>query len=107
MGDDGSYTALTSPKLIMIGRRFSNTSMYLGVDSGAGLMCFVIQLSDGRFIVIDGGVATDAFAQAIYASLLNNAPDKDKIIIAAWIMTHSTAIIPVASVDLPSFIHQR
>lgn len=89
VGDDGSYTALTSPKLIMIGRRFSNTSMYLGVDSGAGLMCFVIQLSDGRFIVIDGGVATDAFAQAIYASLLNNAPDKDKIIIAAWIMTHS------------------
>lgn len=83
------YTEVCTPKMTMIGRRFSTTSTYLGADSGAGLMCFVIRLSDGRFIVIDGGVATDPFADAIMDTMLDQAPDKSKITIAAWIITHS------------------
>jgi beta-lactamase superfamily II metal-dependent hydrolase len=74
----------------MIGRNFGNgTDDPKLLDASSGLMCFVIQLSDGRYIVIDGGVATDSFAQGIYYALLSNAPDKDNITIAAWIITHS------------------
>ncbi len=87
---DESYNTLTSPKLVMIGRNFGNgKDNPETLDASSGLMCFVIQLSDGRYIVIDGGVATDSFAQGIYYALLQNATDKDNITIAAWIITHS------------------
>lgn len=83
------YTTVTEPKMTMIGRRFSTTSIYLEKDAGAGLMCYVMQLSDGSFIVIDGGIRGDKlYADAIYDTMKAQAPDPDKIKISAWIITH-------------------
>lgn len=81
------FTAVTTPILTMIGRRFSDTTTYLGCDAGAGLLCMMIRLSDGRFIVVDGG-GTAAYATALYAKMLEQSPDK-KPVIAAWFLTHS------------------
>lgn len=57
-----------------------------GEDGGMG---YIIRLSDGRFIVIDGGYETLESATAIYKFLSENAPDKNNIVIAAWYMTHT------------------
>lgn len=83
---------VTTPLLTMIGRRYSNSSTYLGEDSGAGGMCFLLRLSDGRFIVIDGGVSDTglgSFSTALYAKMTEQAPDKNNIEIAAWFFTHT------------------
>ncbi|MCQ2426928.1 MAG: hypothetical protein MJ137_00815, partial [Clostridia bacterium] len=81
-----------TPSVTMIGRRFSKTSTYLDCDAGAGLMCFLMQLSDGRFVVIDGGVSDgteQSYSQALYSKMVELAPDKNNIVIAAWFFTHS------------------
>ena len=51
-------------------------------------MCFVITLEDGRYIIIDGGYDHDA-AHLWYYLRDNNRRADGKIIIAAWILTHS------------------
>lgn len=51
-------------------------------------MGFVITLEDGRFIVIDGGYNHDALNLYYYLRDNNRRAD-GKIVIAAWIMTHS------------------
>ena len=54
-----------------------------------GGMSYVLQLSDGKFIVIDGGYETDSDANAIYRILSENKPaDHEKPIIAGWFITH-------------------
>ena len=55
-------------------------------------MCFAFQLSDGRFIMVDGGEWRDGDTNAsdvirLYEWLKEKVPD-GKITIAAWILTH-------------------
>lgn len=62
-------------------------------DGGIDPLCpfgvsFVIRLDDGRFIVIDGGVNNPNEVEKLYQFLLSNAPDRENIVIAAWILTH-------------------
>lgn len=56
------------------------------IDGGMG---YAIRLSDGRFIIIDGGKPTTENRDAIYNFLKANAPDPDNIVIAAWYITHA------------------
>ena len=57
-------------------------------DEGMG---YIIRLSDGRFIIIDGGYnsTTSGNALAIYSFLKSKAPDSSNIVIAAWFFTHT------------------
>jgi beta-lactamase superfamily II metal-dependent hydrolase len=51
-------------------------------------MSYVVILEDGRFIIIDGGYRSDA--ENLYKFLRdNNCRADGKIVIAAWILTHS------------------
>lgn len=88
-GDDDSGAKITEPRLTMIGRRFSNGNTFRGAAADTGYMCYVLRLEDGRFMVIDGGTGIDAFVDAIYTTLRDQAPDPAKIEVAAWIITHS------------------
>lgn len=56
-----------------------------GLDEG---MAYVLRLSDGRFIIIDGGYRRGVCAKNIYETLLRLASDASRIEIAAWIFTH-------------------
>ena len=88
----GSYQKVTTPKLTMIGRKISQGNVYLGVVNDYGLMCFLIRLSDGRFIVVDGGITDNnygSYSQALYSQMQEQAVNKNNITIAAWIFTHS------------------
>ena len=93
MSDRSADTATVEKKcdarLTMIGRTFSKTGSYRGVPVNCGLMCFVLRLENGSFIVIDGGVATEGFAAGIMDTMKSQAPDPSHIHIAAWIITHT------------------
>ncbi|MBQ7172967.1 MAG: MBL fold metallo-hydrolase [Clostridia bacterium] len=54
-----------------------------------GGMGYVMQLTDGKFLVIDGGYRTKEDADAIYEILMANKPKThEKPIIAGWFSTH-------------------
>lgn len=89
--DDTKFEAITTPLMTFMGRRFTYNTRYLGKDSGAGQMSYCMRLSDGSFLVYDGGLATDGFADGIYDVMREQAPDPDNLVIAAWIITHSHA----------------
>lgn len=80
---ENAYTAVTTPRLIMIGDLFDSAKQL------SGLMCFVIRLSDGRFLVIDGGVASVAFGDKIYQTMVEQSGGNPDVTVAAWIFTHS------------------
>lgn len=50
-------------------------------------MSYVIRLSDGRFIVIDGGRDFEPDRERLFDCLTEGSPD-EKPVIAAWILTH-------------------
>lgn len=46
------------------------------------------QLSDGSYIVVDGGYNIIENARQLYTYMRDNAPDPNNITVAAWILTH-------------------
>ena len=58
-----------------------------GSNSNGG-MSYVIQLSDGTFIVIDGGYKTEKEADDLYNLLKANTVGGGKPVISAWFITH-------------------
>ena len=57
-----------------------------GGDNGG--MSYVIRLSDGTFMVIDGGYETYAEADNLYSVLVQNNKLEGKPVISAWFITH-------------------
>ena len=57
-----------------------------GEDSGG--MSYVIRLTDGTFIIVDGGYSTDAEATNLYSVLVNNNPLDGAPVVSAWFITH-------------------
>ena len=55
-------------------------------DGGMG---YIVRLSDGRFIIVDGGHYTEDDATAIVNFLKENAPDSSNIVVATWLITHA------------------
>ena len=53
-----------------------------------GGMSYVIRLTDGTFIVIDGGYRSEAEAKNLYQILNYNNPNGGKPVIRAWFITH-------------------
>lgn len=77
-----SYTKITETKI---------TQMTLDYASGNFGMCYIITLEDGSFIIFDGGGRSgnkDHIRLYNLLNKLNERPD-NKIVIAAWILTHS------------------
>lgn len=76
-----SYETVTTPTFAMLD---------IGAYSAQG-MCFVYRLSDGRFILIDGGQWSDdrttEEATRLYNYLKELSPN-GKVVIAAWLITH-------------------
>ena len=66
------------------------TQMTLNYAAGSFGMCYIITLSDGSFVIFDGGADkgnTDHIRLYKLLERLNARPDK-KIVIAGWFLTH-------------------
>ncbi len=61
------------------------TTAVANFNNGMG---YIFRLHDGSFIIIDGGFNKTLGAKMIYNKLVELAPDKNNIVIAAWIMSH-------------------
>ncbi len=77
--EEVKYTKVTEPSVTLMGLEKS------GEIGGMGI---IIQLPDGSFIVYDGGNNKEAEAKDLRDTLLKLAPDKKKVIIRAWVISH-------------------
>lgn len=84
LADANKYETVVEPKFAMLGLEFAS-----GDSTSQNGLCFVFQLGDGSYIVIDGGFNRARDAKAIYDYMREHAPDKDNITIAAWFITHA------------------
>ncbi|MBO5415029.1 MAG: MBL fold metallo-hydrolase [Clostridia bacterium] len=82
--------------------------------STVGTQCaYVLRLSDGRFVVFDGGMPKDAVE--VYDTLVSQNTRKGKPVIAAWFLTHGHvdhigALLSFVSsysnkVEIEAFVH--
>ena len=87
---DNVYTAVTTSTYTQLGLYYDSNKAAneaaLNMKNMNGL-CHVMRLSDGRFIVIDGGHATEGHADRLYELLKKQATSSD-ITVAAWFFTH-------------------
>lgn len=95
-----SITAVTSPKIVEPGLE------YEGALKG---MCYIIQASDGSFVIIDSGESDSKFLDRIYSIMASLAPEGEKPHIRAWFLTHQhsdhmNGIIDIASSKYASLI---
>ncbi len=81
-------TAVCDPLFLTIGTSGSELNSDDDFYHGLG---YIYRLSDGSFVIIDGGSNSDTYDHAgkIYAMLKYYAPDPENIVISAWIMTHA------------------
>lgn len=78
-----NITAVCTPSITQLGREGAALSTAPG-------MSYVLQLSDGRYIIIDGGPGNDNDEAALLKFLQDNKPSgMAKPVIAAWFVTHA------------------
>lgn len=70
---------VTVPKIIEPGLE------YAGALKG---MCYLLQLSDGSFIVFDSGDESNAFVERLYSVMTANLPAGTKPTVLAWFISH-------------------
>lgn len=85
LAEENKYEKVTQPKFAMLGLEYDSGE---GYNSQNG-QCFIWQLSDGSFIVVDGGFNRSVDHRQILKFMQDNAPDPKNITIAAWIITHA------------------
>ncbi len=78
--EENTYEKKVTPKFALIG--LGSTTEYAGGQS------MVWQLSDGSFIIVDGGYPEAGHARKLYQFMREKAPDPENITVAAWIITH-------------------
>lgn len=86
---DNVYTRVTTSEIVMMGMELTNSS---GGYTSNGLSV-VIRLTDGRFIVVDGGHKDASVAKEVSDTLYEHSAEYRKPgevpVVAAWIVTHA------------------
>lgn len=88
LASENVYTPVTTSQITMLGTAFTGGN---GNYNGNGLSV-LIRLTDGRFIVVDGGFNREAHATQLLREMKEQSADYAKtskdITVAAWIITH-------------------
>lgn len=91
--DEGTVEALVTPSLVQLARE--------GAKDTAPGMSYVLQLADGRYIIVDGGNSNAADEQVLLDYLVANKPSShEKPVIALWMITHAHGDHAGLAVDL-------
>ncbi len=80
-----TYTAVVTPSLTQLARAGAEDN---GSDSAPG-MSYVLQLADGRFLIIDGGPENQADINSLMQFLTDNKPATDAKPRVSWLFTHA------------------
>lgn len=75
------FERVVTPTVTQLGRN--------GAAQSAAGLSLVIQLCDGRFLLVDGGPRDDTDTDAMLAFLQDHAPRGQRPTIAAWFITHA------------------
>ena len=78
---EGCGETVCEPCLAVLGMEVEKND-----NNGLGL---ILRLQDGRFLIVDGGYYRDADATLVLDTLKELAPDPERIVIAAWVITHT------------------
>ena len=78
----------TEPEQIQKVVEPSLTMLGLEIDGNQIGLCLIFRLSNGHFIILDGGNNKAVYANRLYQKLCELAPDKNNIIIDAWFISH-------------------
>ncbi len=82
---DNSYTKVTTSQITMIGLEYTDSNKNVKSNGQS----FLIRLTDGRFIVIDGGFNNSSITTKFVNIIKDQAKAyTTKPVIAAWIITH-------------------
>ena len=85
LAKQGEVKKVCEPMIIMHGLGWK-ASGYTTHQNG---LCLIFRLSDGRFIVVDGGFNREKDADDLYKLLKDNTPSGMDTVIAAWFITHA------------------
>ena len=85
LNGQGEVNKVCEPMIIMHGLGWKQSG-YTSHENG---LCLIFRLSDGRFIVVDGGFNREKDADDLYKLLKNNTPSGMDTVIAAWFITHA------------------
>ena len=77
---DAKFKSVTTPLVTQV------KLMYVGADCG---MSYLIRLSDGRFIMIDGGIGEHDEVEHLYSLMCEQNVLSDGPTVAAWFITHA------------------
>lgn len=77
---DAKFIPVTTPLVTQV------KLMYVGADCG---MSYLIRLSDGRFIMIDGGIGEHDEVEHLYSLMCEQNVLPDGPVVAAWFITHA------------------
>jgi len=80
--DEVKYTKVCEPAFICLRSLGDN-----GTVSGDSQGC-IIRFADGSFMIYDGGNNNSYQAKQIYETLINYAPDPQKVVVRAWVFSH-------------------
>ena len=80
-----SVTGVVQPSVTQLGLEGYDTS---GSANQIG-MSFLYQLSDGSFIIVDGGHNNTVATTQLYNKMQELAPDPSNIKVVAWFLTHA------------------
>lgn len=82
---EGTEATTTTPDAPTPAPTIATTLTQMEIENG---MSYVIRLSDGRFIVIDGGIDHWGDRVRLYAHLMDNHVGEGDPVIACWLITH-------------------
>ncbi|MBE6633001.1 MAG: hypothetical protein E7620_01520 [Ruminococcaceae bacterium] len=75
-----AFTATVEPSVTMLGLEYDGNQIGLGM---------IFRLSDGSFLILDGGNNKAAFMSRFYNKLRELAPDPNNIRVRAWFFSHA------------------
>lgn len=78
-------TGSVQPSFTAIGLEFYYDDPDKPLQNGQS---FIWQLSDGSFVILDGGVNRNYDSKTLYEFMREHAPDPNNIVVSAWILTH-------------------
>lgn len=79
---DAVVKKICEPKLTFVAQRPDKADNDIGLS-------VILTLSDGRLIVLDGGMPNEENHLGLLNAMRNASPDKDNVVIAGWYLSHA------------------